>query len=65
MRATFIDRLEKINRVFKGLAKVEEEHFALHPALDKSTDKSFKISDDYEFRKQLPQVFKYSPFRSV
>ena len=25
--ATFIDRLEKINKVFNGLARVEEEHF--------------------------------------
>ena len=46
--ATFIDRLDKINKVFKGLAKVEEEHFKnYNSAIKNVNDKSFKVSDSY------------------
>ena len=46
--ATFIDRLDKINKIFKGLTKVEEEHFKnYNSAIENVTDKSFKVSDSY------------------
>ena len=46
--ATFIDRLEKVNKVFNGLAKVEEEHYKnYNEALKNSSNKSFSVSDKY------------------